>query len=260
MMIPKLPSPCRPMSFSEKFTFSCTPDLSCFNECCRQIDLILTPYDMLRLKKRLKLDSSVFLQRYVIVEWEEGMRFPHCFLTMVDDGKASCVFLTEQGCSVYEDRPAACRAYPAGRGASRRVDGTVTEQFVLVQEPHCKGFAAGQEQTVPGYFQAQGLTEYNRFNDQLLQLLQHPKVRAGFRPTRSQMQQFILALYNVDMFRRELLAGRVQLKQPLSPMESRAIAAGDDKSLLLLGVRWLLEEYFGEYWCGNEYRKTAYAT
>ena len=113
----------------------------------------------------------------------------------------------------------------------------MTEQFVLVREPHCKGFTFGTEQSVPAYFQAQGLTEYYRFNDQLLQLLQHPKVRAGFRPTRAQMQQFILALYNVDMFRRELLAGRIKLKQPLAPMESRAIASGDDKSLLLLGVQ-----------------------
>jgi Fe-S-cluster containining protein len=258
-MATKLPDACRPMSGSEKFTFSCHPDVPCFNECCRQIDLVLTPYDALRLKKRLKLDSAAFLERYIIVEWEEGMRFPHCFLTMVDDGQASCVFSSGQGCAVYEDRPTACRAYPAGRGASRRVDGAVTEQFVLVREPHCKGFAAGTEQTVPAYFQSQGLTEYNRFNDQLLQLLQHPKVRAGFRPTRAQMQQFILALYNVDMFRRELLAGRVKLRQPLSPMESRAVASGDDKALLLLGVRWLLEEFFGEYWCGNEYRRAAQA-
>jgi Fe-S-cluster containining protein len=258
-MATKLPDACRPMSGSEKFAFSCHPDVPCFNECCRQIDLVLTPYDALRLKKRLKLDSAVFLERYIIVEWEEGMRFPHCFLTMVDDGKASCVFSSEQGCKVYEDRPTACRAYPAGRGASRRVDGAVSEQFVLVREPHCKGFSFGAEQTVPAYFQSQGLTEYNRFNDQLLQLLQHPKVRAGFRPTRAQTQQFILALYNVDMFRRELLAGRVKLKQPLSPMESRAVVSGDDKALLLLGVRWLLEEFFGEYWCGHEYRKTAQA-
>jgi Fe-S-cluster containining protein len=251
--------PCRPMSGSETFTFSCHAEVPCFNDCCRQIDVVLTPYDVLRLKKRLKMDSAAFLERYVIVEWEEGMRFPHCFLTMVDDGRASCVFVKDDGCSVYEDRPTVCRAYPAGRGTSRRVDGTVTEQFVLVREPHCKGFTFGPKQTVPEYLEAQGLTEYNRFNDQLLQLLQHPKVRAGFRPTRAQMQQFILALYNVDMFRRELLAGRVKMKQPLSPLESRSVISGDDKALLLLGVRWLVEEYFGEYWSGSEYRKTAYA-
>lgn len=247
----QLPEHCRPMSGSEKFSFACHPGVACFNECCRQLDLALTPYDMLRLKNRLKLDSGAFLERFVIIEWEEGMRFPHCFLTMVDDGRASCVFVTEKGCSVYEDRPAACRAYPAGRGASRRADGTVSEQFVLLREPHCLGFAKGPEQTVPEFFQALGLAEYNRYNDQLLQLLHHPKVRAGFRPNRAQADQFIMALYNLDLFRREIAAGRIKMKQQLSPMESRALAS-DDRALLLMAVRWLLQEYFDECRSVNE--------
>jgi hypothetical protein len=245
-MTVQLPEHCRPMSGGEKFVFACHPGVACFNECCRQLDLALTPYDVLRLKNRLKIDSGTFLERYVIIEWEEGMRFPQCFLTMVDDGRASCVFVTEKGCGVYEDRPAACRAYPAGRGASRRADGTVNEQFVLLREPHCLGFAAGPEQTVPEFFQAQGLAECNRYNDQLLRLFQHPQARAGFRPGKMQADQYILALYNLDMFRIELTAGRITLKQPLSPMESRGLAS-DDRALLLVGVRWLLQEYFDEW-------------
>ncbi|CAK8723329.1 MAG: hypothetical protein CDV28_10389 [Candidatus Electronema aureum] len=251
----QIPEYCRAMSSSDTFHFSCNSSVACFNECCRQLDLALTPYDVLRLKNRLKLDSGAFLERYVIVEWEEGMRFPHCYLTTVDDGRGSCVFVKEQGCSIYDDRPAACRAYPTGRGASRRVDGTVTEQYVLLREPHCLGFATGQQHTVPEYFQTQGLADYNRYNDQLLQLLHHPHVRAGFRPNRAQADQFIMALYNLDFFRRELMTGRLKMKQPLSPMEFRSLSAGDDRPLLLLAVRWLLQEYFDEYWTSTGYRK-----
>jgi hypothetical protein len=240
-----LPDHCQPLEAREKFCFACHPGVACFTECCRQLDLALTPCDVLRLKKRLKLDSGSFLEQYVIVAWEEGMIFPACFLTMIDDGQASCVFVTEQGCSVYEDRPAACRAYPAGRGVSRRANGTLDEHFVLLREPHCLGFAEQQEQTTPEYFQAQGLTECNQLNDQLLRLFHHPQIQAGFRLSQSQIDQFIMALYNLDFFRQEMTDGRIKMNRPLSVLELRALT-GDDEELLLLGLRWLLQEYFGE--------------
>ena len=244
-MTNQLPDHCQPINGDERFAFSCHPGVPCFTECCRQLDLALTPYDVLRLKNDLKLHSGAFLEKYVIVAWEEGMLFPECYLTMVDDGRASCVFVTDKGCSVYENRPAACRAYPVGRGASRQPDGTVQEQFVLVKEPHCQGFAEDQQQTAPGYFQGQGLEEYNKYNDLIMQLLQHPKVQAGFQPSRVQMEQYIMALYNLDMFRQEMSDGRIKMERPLLAMELQALA-GDDEALLALAVNWLLQEYFGE--------------
>ena len=239
-----LPDHCRPLAADELFRFSCHPGVPCFTECCRQLDLALTPCDVLRLKKRLSMDSGSFLEQHVIVAWEEGMTFPACFLTMVDDGRASCVFVTAQGCSVYEDRPAACRAYPAGRGVMRR-GSSLEECFVLLREPHCKGFAEEQAQTAPEYFTAQGLDEYNHGNDQLLRLHQHPRIQAGFRLTQAQLDQYIMALYNVDLFRQEMADGRIKMQRPLTALELRALA-GDDEELLLLGQRWLLQEYFSE--------------
>ena len=241
----ELPEHFHPIDSSEKFCFACHPGVPCFTECCRQLDLALTPYDVLRLKNRLKLHSGKFLEQYVIIEWEEGMVFPACYLTMVDDGRASCVFVTEKGCRVYEDRPGACRAYPVGRGASRDGEGTVTEQYVLVKEPHCRGFEEDPEQTAAEYFQDQGLADYNRFNDPLMQLLQHPRIHFGFRPSKAQLDQFILALYNLDMFRQEMADGRISMNRPLSAMELQALAGGDEE-LLLLGIRWLMQEFFNE--------------
>jgi Fe-S-cluster containining protein len=240
-----LPEHFHPIDGSEKFSFACHPGVPCFTECCRELDLVLTPYDVLRLKNRLKIHSGSFLEQYVIIEWEEGMVFPACYLTMVDDGRASCVFVTEKGCSVYEDRPGACRAYPVGRGASRDGQGTVREQFVLVKEPHCRGFEEEPQQTPIDYFQEQGLSGYNRFNDPLMQLLQHPRVHFGFRPTKSQLDQFILALYNLDTFRQQITDDRISMNRPLTAMELQALA-GDDEQLLLLGIRWLMQEFFNE--------------
>ncbi|PIE56137.1 MAG: zinc/iron-chelating domain-containing protein [Desulfobulbus propionicus] len=230
---------------NEQFQFRCHPDVACFTACCRSLDLALTPYDVLRLKRALNIDSSAFLNNYVIVAWEEGELFPQCFLTMVDDGQASCTFISAAGCRVYEDRPGACRSYPAGRGVSRNPNGIAHEQFVLVQEDHCLGHQQHGLQTVDEFFNDQGLEPYNHFNDAMIELLQHPQVRKGFSLSRVQVDKYLLALYDLDTFRKEIVAGRISLPATLLSSELQAVA-GDDEQLLLFGIRWLQQDFFGK--------------
>ena len=59
----------------KRFSFACHPDVACFTECCRMLDLALTPYDALRLSKHLKLSGSEFLDQYAVIEQEEGDSF-----------------------------------------------------------------------------------------------------------------------------------------------------------------------------------------
>nr|WP_321466256.1 YkgJ family cysteine cluster protein [uncultured Desulfobulbus sp.] len=240
-----VPQPFQPIAAEQPMTFACHPGVSCFTECCRELDLALTPYDVLRLKRHLQVKSGQFLDRYVIIEWDEEQLFPTCYLTMVDDGRASCVFVESKGCTVYEDRPGSCRAYPVGRGAARQQNGEITESLVLVRESHCKGFGENQQQSVAAYLRDQGLEEYNRFNDALLPLVQHPSIQDGsFRPTRKQLDQYTLALYDLDQFRTDMVEGRIALNRPLTPAQLAGIA-GDDEELLLLGIRWLMQEFYG---------------
>lgn len=246
MTTEQIPQPFEPIAADEPFAFSCHPGVPCFTECCRELDLALTPYDALRLKHNLRLTSGQFLAQYVITEWDEQQPFPLCYLTMVDDGRASCVFVDSQGCSVYCDRPGSCRAYPIGRGAARGAEGPPVESLVLLHEPHCRGFEQTRCQTVQEYLRDQGLEQYNRFNDALLPLLQHPQIQdRTFRPSRQQLDQYMLALYDLDQFRREMSDGRIALHRPLTPAQLKGLA-GDDEELLLLGIRWLLQEFFGE--------------
>ena len=234
-----------PTATDRPFTFACHPGVPCFTECCRELDLALTPYDVLRLKRSLGITSGQFLERYVIVEWEASELFPACYLTMVDDGRASCVFVGATGCTVYPDRPGSCRAYPIGRGAARTDQGTPVESLVVVRETHCRGFAEECTQTVADYLRGQGLDLYNRYNDALLPLIQHPTIQDGsFRPSRMQLDQYMLALYDLDQFRRQMTDGRIALNRPLTPQQLQGLA-GDDEELLLLAVRWLLQEFFG---------------
>ena len=245
-MTGQLPDNFRQVNQNQQFCFSCHPEVPCFTQCCRQLDLALTPYDVLRLKNHLQMHSGNFLEEYVIIEWDEQIVFPQCFLTMVDDGHASCIFVSPQGCKVYEDRPGACRAYPVGRGASRQDnEQEITERYVLVEEAHCRGFNESPSHTPLEYLKDQGLDDYTRFNDAIMSILQHKEVQKGFRPNRQQLDQYILALYNQDLFRQEMSDGRISMHRPLSPSEIQGLA-GNEEQLLLLGVNWLHQELFGE--------------
>ena len=41
--------------------FQCYKGISCFNACCKHADVTLAPYDVLRLQKRLGMNSEEFL-------------------------------------------------------------------------------------------------------------------------------------------------------------------------------------------------------
>ncbi len=227
----------------EEFFFSCHPGVDCFTDCCRQLELALTPYDVLRLKQETGLHSNTFLERYVIQEQEADEPFPHFYLTMVDDGRASCVFVSDQGCTVYQGRPGACRAYPMGRAAIRQEGNSMQQFFVLLKETHCHGFQENEAQTAIKYSLNQGLKRYNELNDRVASLLQHEKIRGGMQLTDKQNEFFVLALYNLDSFREQLEADELPNQEHyLSQRESYT----DDEQLLLFAVEWLQGVLFQE--------------
>ncbi len=89
------------------FEFACGPHVPCFTECCGKLDLLLTPYDVLKIRKRLNISSADFLDEYTIMRWKTGHGFPEVMLKMDTETKR-CPFVTSEGCSIYEDRPGAC--------------------------------------------------------------------------------------------------------------------------------------------------------
>ena len=160
---------------------------------------------------------------------------------MVDDGRASCVFVSKDGCSVYENRPAACRAYPMGRAVVQGQDGILEEHFILLKEKHCKGFYQPVNQDPELYTQDQGLLRYNKFNDALSVILQHESLRKDFQPNKDQIARFTLALYNIDTFKEKILAGEFP-DANLSGEEKETL--GNDENLLLYGINWLQKQLF----------------
>ena len=230
------------ISEDETFNFSCHQGVSCFTDCCRMLELALTPYDVLRLREATGLTSGQLLDRYVIVEQDPGEPFPRLYLTMIDDGRASCVFVTDQGCSVYEHRPAACRAYPLGRAVMMSENGSMAEHFVLLKEDHCFGFQEPKKHTALQYSKGQELLNYNRFNDAVAVIYQHDSIRKGFIPTSNQIDLFILALYNIDSFREMLLSGKLLI--PGTPVPEDKSHLLNDEALLLFAIDWVVQQLF----------------
>ena len=227
----------RTLTPDETFRFRCHPGVACFTDCCRELELALSPYDVLRLSSHLGLAPSTFLDKYVLIELAEGSAFPQAYLCMVDDGRASCPFVSPAGCRVYADRPSACRTYPLGRGAFTTEDGKRDEVHVLLTEPHCKGFNENEQQDVSAWQKDQNLATYNAINDELLNILHHPRLKDG-NPPDEQEEEIYLFLYSLDTFRQQLLNGDLALPFHITKNEREELAT-EDLALLRLGIRWL---------------------
>ena len=234
----QLPDHVNPIGPGEPFSFLCHRKVSCFTHCCRELELVLTPYDVLRLRRATGLHSAELHSRYIIEEQSPDSIFPSFYLSMVDDGKARCVFVRPEGCSIYSDRPGACRTYPVGRAAIRSGE-HVQEHFVLLRELHCRGFDENTIQTVKSFMKSQELEPYNCFNDMLTEITQHEKIRQGMVLSPEQIKQYKLALFDLDSFRDQLDKNTIDqlLEVPKRVFE-------DDEALLEFGLSYIKKLLF----------------
>lgn len=219
----------------QSFYFHCHPGVPCFTDCCRLLELELTPFDVLRLKKQLSLTGRKFLEQYVDIIQNEETAFPRCFLKMNGDEEATCPFLSSQGCQVYEGRPAACRTYPLARGAWQDSQGNFHSTYILLREDHCLGFTEEYRQTLPHWLEHQRLIPYNKANDHLMTLLYHPMLKAGFSLSAEQRKLYIKTLYYLEELRESV---REDIGINMS-----------DTALLNYAVNWLKNKFFSQAEC-----------
>ena len=71
------------LGLDNRFKFKCHKDVSCFTKCCRGINLVLTPYDIIQLKKRLQLSSEEFLAIYTEPQLLEKTDLPMVTLKLL---------------------------------------------------------------------------------------------------------------------------------------------------------------------------------
>ncbi|MDK9724782.1 MAG: YkgJ family cysteine cluster protein [Sterolibacteriaceae bacterium MAG5] len=252
MSQPNVPFPQSPVvpkmvDGSHVIQFSCHKGIGCWNACCANIDISLTPYDILRLKKRLELSSAEFLTKYTFpYELDKddiaGVKFRPV------EGGTACQFMTPEGCSVYEDRPTACRYYPVALLSMRKEgENFDTASYALVQEDHCKGHAVQRSLTIDEYRKEQGIDQYDELARGWRQLVLKKKSSGPTigKPSLKSRQLFFMACYNLDQFR-AFVASDAFGELFALPVEEREKIVGDDVELMQFGFRFLRQVLFGE--------------
>jgi Fe-S-cluster containining protein len=225
------------------FTFRCHPGVSCFTQCCRKLELFLYPFDIIRLKKALAISSEDFLHSYAGVVSGSNPLFPSVILRMRDNEACTCPFLGEgeAGCTVYHDRPSACRTYPLERAVDRASrSGRPDEYYFMTSHEYCHGHHETQSQTVTDWLRDQRLLDYNMMDDLWAEMdtifAENPWQGEGGAGPRQQIA--FMVCYNIDGFRR-LVREQDLLGQFKLSRSEIAACESDDEALLKFGFKWL---------------------
>ena len=223
------------------FHFRCGPGVECYMSCCRKLELILYPYDIIRLKARLSITSEEFMRRHTRLGPSSHPFFPAVMLMMSENREQTCPFLEDEGCSVYADRPTACRTYPLERAVDRAPSrGRPQEYYFMTRHPYCLGHDETTAWTVQAWLKDQKIQQYNAVNDLWAEIdtlfAQNPWQGEGAGGPRQQLA--FMVCYNIDGFRSFAQENKL-FDQFRIESSRRRILEVDDEALLKFGFEWL---------------------
>uniref|UniRef100_A0A7V4GA60 YkgJ family cysteine cluster protein n=1 Tax=Desulfobacca acetoxidans TaxID=60893 RepID=A0A7V4GA60_9BACT len=220
-----------------RFRFRCYPGISCFTACCGKTTIILTPYDILRLKQRLGLASTEFLARYTFRDVHDKSGLPLVLMDMPRYG-GICPFVRPvEGCLVYSDRPATCRYYPVGQG-SMITEWGLDEFYFLVKEEHCKGHEEDTVWTVESWKKDQGADYYDEINSPWKAMMLRRSSVGKPDIDEKHANLFYMVMYDLDQFRRFIFNTNFLNVFKVDEDTQQRIYE-DDLELLQFGYRYL---------------------
>ncbi len=231
---------------NSEFSFKCHKDVPCFNDCCGDVNIFLTPYDVIRLKNRLGITSGEFLSKYTSSPFDENSKYPIILFKMQDNEKKSCHFVSENGCTVYEDRPWPCRMYPLGLASSKESQYNAENEFYfLLKENTCKGHNSDNKITVKEWLENQGIEEYNRYGQWFKDITLHEFFEKNGILDPKKMEMFFTACYNIDKFRSFVFNSTFLQKFEIDEETQKKIK-DDDIEMMRFAFNWIRFAIFGE--------------
>ena len=230
----------RQLCGDDDFRFGCGRELDCFNLCCRDINLFLTPYDILRLKRRLGVSSNEFLKVYTLPLFPEEIGHPVILLRMVSDEPRNCPFVGDEGCIIYDDRPWSCRSFPLDPVAD-----SDPQEFEIVRRDFCRGFGTGKNQPIARWRSAQNVGVYEAMNEEWKKVTHHKNFSSQNLLEGQARDIFFLGSYNIDEFRNIVTKGDFLKYFEIDRKVLKTIKSSDTE-LLKFAFRWLRHVLFGE--------------
>jgi len=197
------------------------------------------------MKHSLNISSDRFLTAYSLYRLDPETGFPIISLKMLEKEGAPCPFVTPEGCSIYSDRPTACRLFPLGRASAIEAHqpGGAEEFFFLLDIPGCQGFESEQNLSIKAFLRDQDLTPYLTMNNQMLSLIFHERRDRKKPLSDRQLQNIIVSCYNLDMFK-EYIFETVFLQTVDIPAETLNQIKQDDEALLNFAFDYLRQVLF----------------
>ena len=99
------------VGLDDTFSFHCT---QCGKCCIHRTDIILSPRDIFKMAKALKLSNADFLRKYCSMHIGPTSCIP--VITLRPVGKDDrCPLLKNNKCSVHKVKPSVCGMFPLGR-------------------------------------------------------------------------------------------------------------------------------------------------
>jgi Fe-S-cluster containining protein len=231
----------RPIGRDDTFCFRCHPDIACFNRCCRNLNLFLYPYDVIRLRQALGISSDEFLDQYVDIVLRPSSYFPEVLLHMSETAEKACPFLTQHGCRVYADRPDTCRSFPIERGIFFDAVKDAGNPVYFYRPPDfCMGPREGRAWTVDQWLADQDAHRHDEMTRgwaEFIRLFQtDPWGPQGPRGSKAKMT--FMATYNIDRFRQFVFQSTF-LSRYTVPSRVVERIHSDDADLLLFAMAWV---------------------
>ncbi len=228
----------RLMTWDDTFSFSCHPTIDCFNSCCKDVTIFLTPLDVVRLRTALGISSTEFLEKYTHRLISQTTGLPAVALKMSANEAKTCPFVTEKGCSVYDDRPYSCRLYPLDTEQG-------VEYTLIVDEGTCHGLRESQEWTVESWRREQGLHAYDDLDHNLKDVMAADQIWDSKIQDPRMQDMCLMALYDLDRFREFVFKSSFFQKFHVDEDIVEKIR-NEDVALLYFAGQWLRFALFGK--------------
>ena len=225
------------MEADHVFQFNCSPGVNCFPQCCQDVTIVLTPYDVLKLKNSLGISSDEFLDKYTIILSKKNRLIPMVVLKMNEDTKR-CPFVSESGCSVYTDRPWPCRMFPLDMND----DGT----FRLITDSSlCKGLNENEKLRISEWLVGQGVPIYDEVNTLFSEVTNPLRAQTLDIDNPKIHQMIFMSLYNLDKFREFIFKSTFLDRFELDKTKLEKLKRSD-LELLKFAFDWIKFGIFGQ--------------